>query len=285
MTATTAFTRAHYREAADAILRRTAHRPRVWLILGSGLNPLADEVEAADRIPYSEIPHFVPSTVVGHAGRLVIGRLEGRAILIMQGRIHAYEGFSQHQVALPVRVMHELGITTLIVTNAAGGLNPSFRAGDLMLIVDHIGLSAMVGHNPLWGPNDDSLGPRFPAMSKAYDPALRRLAREVADRLGIPLRQGVYCGLAGPAFETPAEVRFLRLIGADACGMSTVPEVMAACHMGMRVLGLSGITNMAVDDVDAEAEADHEEVLETGRQLVPRLMALLRGILAALPHV
>ncbi len=285
MTATTAFTRAHYREAADAILRRTAHRPRVGLILGSGLNPLADEVEAADRIPYSEIPHFVPSTVVGHAGRLVIGRLEGRAILIMQGRIHAYEGFSQHQVALPVRVMHELGITTLIVTNAAGGLNPSFRAGDLMLIVDHIGLSAMVGHNPLWGPNDDSLGPRFPAMSKAYDPALRRLAREVADRLGIPLRQGVYCGLAGPAFETPAEVRFLRLIGADACGMSTVPEVMAACHMGMRVLGLSGITNMAVDDVDAEAEADHEEVLETGRQLVPRLMALLRGILAALPDV
>jgi len=285
MTATTAFTRAHYREAADAILRRTAHRPRVGLILGSGLNPLADEVEAADRIPYSEIPHFVPSTVVGHAGRLVIGRLEGRAILIMQGRIHAYEGFSQHQVALPVRVMHELGITRLIVTNAAGGLNPSFRAGDLMLIVDHIGLSAMVGHNPLWGPNDDSLGPRFPAMSKAYDPALRRLAREVADRLGIPLRQGVYCGLAGPAFETPAEVRFLRLIGADACGMSTVPEVMAACHMGMRVLGLSGITNMAVDDVDAEAEADHEEVLETGRQLVPRLMALLRGILAALPDV
>lgn len=283
MTATTTFTRAHYREAADAILRRTAHRPRIGLILGSGLNPLAEEVEAADRIPYHEIPHFVPPSVPGHVGRLVIGRLAGRAVLIMQGRIHAYEGFSQSQVVLPVRVMHELGITTLIVTNAAGGLNPGFQTGDLMLIVDHIGLSALVGHNPLWGPNDDSLGPRFPAMSRAYDPALRRLAREVADRLGIPLRQGVYCGLAGPAFETPAEVRFLRLIGADACGMSTVPEVMAARHLGMRVLGFSGITNMAIDDIDAEAVANHEEVLEAGRQIAPRLIALLRGILAALP--
>ncbi len=283
MTATTTFTRAHYREAADAILRRTAHRPRIGLILGSGLNPLAEEVEAADRIPYREIPHFVPPSVPGHVGRLVIGRLAGRAVLIMQGRIHAYEGFSQSQVVLPVRVMHELGITMLIVTNAAGGLNPGFQTGDLMLIVDHIGLSALVGHNPLWGPNDDSLGPRFPAMSRAYDPALRRLAREVADRLGIPLRQGVYCGLAGPAFETPAEVRFLRLIGADACGMSTVPEVMAARHLGMRVLGFSGITNMAIDDIDAEAAANHEEVLEAGRQIAPRLIALLRGILAALP--
>lgn len=283
MTAITTFTRAHYREAADAILGRTAHRPRIGLILGSGLNPLAEEVEAADRIPYREIPYFVPPSVPGHVGRLVIGRLAGHAVLIMQGRIHAYEGFSQSQVVLPVRVMHELGITTLIVTNAAGGLNPSFQTGDLMLIVDHIGLSAMVGHNPLWGPNDDSLGPRFPAMSQAYDPALRRLAREVADRLGIPLRQGVYCGLAGPAFETPAEVRFLRLIGADACGMSTVPEVMAARHLGMRVLGFSGITNMTIDDIDAETAANHEEVLEAGRQIAPRLMALLRGILAALP--
>ncbi|MGC8780335.1 MAG: purine-nucleoside phosphorylase [Anaerolineae bacterium] len=279
----TNYTRAHYRAAAETVRRRTAHRPRIGLILGSGLNPLAEEVEAADCIPYGEIPHFAPSTVVGHVGRLVIGRLAGRAVLIMQGRVHAYEGLSQQQVAFPVRVMHELGIDTLIVTNAAGGINPAFRAGDLMLIVDHIGLSAMIGHNPLWGPNDDSLGPRFPAMSKAYDPALRRLTLEVAGRLGIPLRQGVYCGLAGPAFETPAEVRFLRLIGADACGMSTVPEVMVARHMGMRVLGISGITNMAVDDIDADVEANHEEVLEAGRQIAPRLMALLRGVLAGLP--
>ncbi|MEJ5198283.1 MAG: purine-nucleoside phosphorylase [Anaerolineae bacterium] len=282
-TESVSFTRTHYREAADAILHRTTHRPRIGLILGSGLNLLAEEVEAADRIPYGEIPHFVPSTVVGHVGRLVIGRLASRTVLIMQGRVHAYEGHSQQQVTFPVRVMHELGMDTLIVTNAAGGINPNFRAGDLMLIVDHIGLSALVGHNPLWGPNDDSLGPRFPAMSKAYDPALRRLTLEVAERLGIPLRQGVYCGLAGPAFETPAEVRFLRLIGADACGMSTVPEVMVARHMGMRVLGISGITNMAVDDVEADVEANHEEVLEAGRQIAPRLMALLRGVLAALP--
>ncbi|MCX7669927.1 MAG: purine-nucleoside phosphorylase [Anaerolineae bacterium] len=285
MTEFTAFTRVHYREAADTIRRRTAYRPRIGLILGSGLNPLAEEVEAADHIPYGEIPHFAPSTVVGHTGRLVIGRLAGRVVLIMQGRVHAYEGLSPQQVAFPVRVMHELGVDTLIVTNAAGGVNPNFQAGDLMLITDHIGLSAMVGHNPLWGPNDETLGPRFPAMSKAYDPALRRLALAVAGRIGLPLRQGVYCGLAGPAFETPAEVRFLRLIGADACGMSTVSEVMAARHMGMRVLGISGITNMAIDDVDADVEASHQEVLEAGRQIAPRLSALLRGILAALPDV
>ena len=230
-------TREHYREAADTIRRWTRHQPQIGIILGSGLNPLADEVEAANRIAYADIPHFPPTGVAGHVGQMVIGRLAGRDVLIMQGRAHAYEGISLQHATLPVRVMHELGIGTLIVTNAAGGLNPAWRAGDLMLITDHIGLSAMIGHNPLWGPNDDSLGPRFPALSKAYDPDLRRLVVRVAAELGIELRQGVYCGLAGPAFETPAEVRFLRLIGADACGMSTVPEVMVACHMKMRVLG------------------------------------------------
>jgi purine-nucleoside phosphorylase len=278
------FTRTHYREAAAMIRRGTRHQPKIGLILGSGLNPLADEVESANRIAYADIPYFPPTGVAGHVGQLVIGRLAGREVLIMQGRAHAYEGITQQQATLPVRVMHELGITLLIVTNAAGGINPDFRAGDLMLIVDHIGLNALVGHNPLWGPNDETLGPRFPALSKAYDPALRRLAVEVAADQGLPLRQGVYCGLAGPAFETPAEVRFLRLIGADACGMSTVPEVMVARHMGMRVLGFSAISNMAVDDVDAEAEANHEEVLAAGRLLAPRLIALLRGILAALPQ-
>ncbi len=278
-----AFTRAHYREAADAIRARTSHRPTVGLILGSGLNALADEVAEADRIPYAEIPHFPRPGVEGHVGRLVIGQLEGQEVAILQGRVHAYEGYSLQAVTFPVRVLAELGVKTLLVTNAAGGLNPAFHPGDLMLIVDHIGLMAMTGGNPLWGPNDDSLGPRFPAMNKAYDPALRKLALKVAADLGIELRQGVYVGLGGPTFETPAEVRFLRLIGGDACGMSTVPEVIVARHMGLRVLGISGISNVAIADPDAEEEANHEEVLMAGRIMVPKLMALLRGVLASLP--
>jgi len=276
------FTRSHYREAADAIRARTTHRPTVGLILGSGLNPLADEVSDADRIPYAEIPHFPRPSVEGHAGQLVIGQLEGREVAILQGRVHAYEGYSLEEVTFPVRVLAELGVKTLLVTNAAGGLNPAFRPGDLMLIVDHIGLMAMTGGNPLWGPNDDSLGPRFPAMNKAYDPTLRKLALKVAADLGIELRQGVYVGLGGPTFETPAEVRFLRLIGGDATGMSTVPEVIVARHMGLRVLGISGISNAAIADPEAEEAANHEEVLAAGRIMVPRLMALLRGVLAGL---
>jgi purine-nucleoside phosphorylase len=278
------FTRVHYREAAETIRGWTQRRPHIGVILGSGLNPLADALEAADRIAYTDIPHFPSPHVAGHVGQLVIGRLAGRDLLILQGRVHAYEGISWQRSTLPVRVMHELGVDTMIVTNAAGGLNPAWRAGDLMLITDHIGLSAMIGHNPLWGPNDDALGPRFPAMSHAYNPDLRALAVRVAADLEIELRQGVYCGLAGPAFETPAEVRFLRLIGADACGMSTVPEVMVACHMGMRVLGFSGISNVAIDRLDMDEAANHEEVLAAGQTLVPRLMALLRGVLAALPE-
>ena len=252
------------------------------MILGSGLNALADEIENADRIAYAAIPGFPQPTVVGHAGQLVIGQLAGQDVLIMQGRGHAYEGLTQQQVTLPVRVMSELGIGTLIVTNASGGLNPAFHAGDLMLIVDHIGLMAMTGGNPLWGPNDETLGPRFPAMNRAYDPELRRLAVRLAAELGIELRQGVYVGLGGPTFETPAEVRFLRMIGGDACGMSTVPEVIVARHMGMRVLGISGISNAAVDDPDSLIEPDHEEVLAAGRVMVPNLMRLLRRVLAEL---
>jgi purine-nucleoside phosphorylase len=275
------FTRAQYAEAAGYIRSHTAHRPRVGLILGSGLNPLADEVTDADHIPYAEIPYFPRPSVEGHKGRLVIGQLAGQEVLIMQGRAHAYEGYTFQQVTLPVRVMAELGVETLILTNAAGGLNPTFHAGDLMLINDHIGLMAMVGGNPLWGPNDPTLGPRFPAMNKAYDPDLRALTRQVAAELGIELRQGVYIGLGGPTFETPAEVRFGRMIGGDACGMSTVPEVIVARHMGLRVLGISGISNVAVSDPDAVEEANHEEVLAAGQVMVPRLMALLRGVLAA----
>jgi purine-nucleoside phosphorylase len=278
------FTRAQYVEAADFIRSRTAHRPRLGLILGSGLNPLADEVVGADRIPYGDIPHFPRPGVEGHKGRLVVGQLSGQDVLIMQGRAHAYEGYTLQQVTLPVRVMNELGIGTLILTNAAGGLNPTFHAGDLMLINDHIGLMAIVGGNPLWGPNDPTLGPRFPAMNKAYDPELRALTRRVAAELGIGLREGVYIGLGGPTFETPAEVRFGRMIGGDACGMSTVPEVIVARHMGMRVLGISGISNVAISDPDALEEPNHEEVMAAGQVMVPKLMALLRGVLAALGH-
>jgi purine-nucleoside phosphorylase len=278
------FTRAQYVEAADFIRSHTAHRPRLGLILGSGLNPLADEVVGADRIPYGDIPHFPRPGVEGHKGQLVVGQLAGQEVLIMQGRAHAYEGYTLQQVTLPVRVMHELGIGTLILTNAAGGLNPTFHAGDLMLINDHIGLMAIVGGNPLWGPNDPTLGPRFPAMNKAYDPELRALTRRVAAELGIGLREGVYIGLGGPTFETPAEVRFGRMIGGDACGMSTVPEVIVARHMGMRVLGISGISNVAISDPDALEEPNHEEVMAAGQVMVPKLMALLRGVLAALGH-
>jgi len=278
------FTHAQYVEAADFIRSHTAHRPRLGLILGSGLNPLADEVVGADRIPYGDIPHFPRPSVEGHKGQLVVGQLAGQEVLIMQGRAHAYEGYTLQQVTLPVRVMHELGIGTLILTNAAGGLNPTFHAGDLMLINDHIGLMAIVGGNPLWGPNDPTLGPRFPAMNKAYDPELRALTRRVAAELGVGLREGVYIGLGGPTFETPAEVRFGRMIGGDACGMSTVPEVIVARHMGMRVLGISGISNVAISDPDALEEPNHEEVMAAGQVMVPKLMALLRGVLAALGY-
>lgn len=278
----TTFSHEHYRAAADYIRSHTRHRPQVGLILGSGLNALADEVLNADRISYADIPHFLRPSVEGHAGQLVLGQLAGQEVAILQGRVHAYEGHSQQEVTFPTRVLIELGIQTLIVTNAAGGLNPAFRAGDLMLITDHIGLMAMTGRNPLWGPNDAGLGPRFPAMNRAYDPALRRLALQVAAKLNIELRQGVYVGLGGPMFETPAEVRFLRMIGGDATGMSTVPEVIVARHAGVRVLGFSGISNVAIDDPDASEEANHEEVLAAGQTIGPKLLALLRGVLAEL---
>ena len=278
-------TRAQYQEAAAVVQQRTTHQPQIGLILGSGLSALADQMQDADCIPYADIPHYGQTSVAGHRGQMVIGHLASQEVLIMQGRVHPYEGVSQQQVTLPVRVMHELGIRTLIVTNAAGGINPSYRPGDLMLIKDHIGLMAMTGGNPLWGPNDDSLGPRFPPMNKAYDPTLRQLALKVADGLGIEVHQGVYVGLGGPTFETPAEVRYLRMIGGDAVGMSTVPEVIVARHMGMRVLGISGISNTAVHDLDAEEEASHEEVLAAGQVLVPKLIALLYGILAEMDRV
>jgi purine-nucleoside phosphorylase len=276
------FTRNEFAEAADFICNRTGHKPTIGLILGTGLNPLAEEVQRADIIPYSDIPHFPVSTIEGHAGRLVIGELEGQEILVMQGRAHHYEGYSPQHIVLPIRVMQLLGIGTLIVTNAAGGLNPAFQAGDLMLITDHINLIGMAGLNPLRGPNDPELGPRFVDMSQAYDPKLREMALRVARGLGFSLQQGVYICLAGPTFETPADLRFLRIIGVDAVGMSTVPEVTIARHAGMRVLGISGISNMAVMEPTEESKAVHEEVLEAGTILVPKLTALLKEVISLL---
>jgi purine-nucleoside phosphorylase len=255
-------------------------QPEVAIVLGSGLGALADEVQDAVIVDYQDIPHFPRSTIPGHKGRLVIGQLQGKPVLIMQGRTHYYEGYSMQQVTLPIRVFRTLGVATLILTNAAGGVNPQFKAGEVMLITDHINLIGMAGQNPLRGPHDPALGPRFLDMSKAYDRELRRLAEQVAAEAGITLHKGVYMCLAGPTFETPADIHFLRLIGADAVGMSTVPETIVARHGGMRVLGFSGISNVAIDQVDAEGEASHEEVLEAGRLLVPRLLALIKGVLA-----
>lgn len=273
---------ADFQAAAHFIQQHSTHRPKIGLVLGSGLGPLADAIEGADSVPYAEIPGWPRSQVVGHGNRLVLGRLEGRSVMVMQGRSHFYEGWTPAQTVFPVRVMQACGIRTLIVTNAAGGLNPDFRAGDLMLMTDHVNLPGMVGFSPLRGPNDDVLGPRFPDMTVAYDLGLRALSERVAAENGIPLRKGVYIGLAGPAFETPAEVRMLRVLGGDAVGMSTVNEVTVARHAGMRVLGFSGITNVAISEGSTEKVVNHEEVLDVGSRIVPKLIALLRGVLAGI---
>ena len=276
------FTRAQFEEAAAAIRAKTRHTPRIGIILGSGLGPLADAVQDADiLLPSENIPYWPRSTVEGHIGRLVIGKLEGQMVLVQQGRAHYYEGHSMQRVTLPVRVMQRLGLETLIVTNAAGAINPAFRPGDVMLITDHINLMGMAGVLPLRGPNDDSLGVRFPDMSRAYDRELRALALEAAEEAGLRLHQGVYICLGGPSFETPADLRFLRLIGADAVGMSTVPEVTVARHGGLRVLGLSGISNAA--NLDGDTLTTHEEVLAAGREIVPKLTGIVRGVLRRLP--
>lgn len=267
-------------EAAEAVRSRTSYKPRIGLILGSGLNALADSVQKADLIPYSDLPNWPRSTVHGHAGRLVVGELEGQPVLVMQGRVHFYEGYSMSQVTLPVRVMTRLGIEMMFVTNAAGGINPDYVPGDVMLITDNLNLVGMSGANPLMGPNIDELGPRFPDMSRSYDPELMDMARKAASENGIPLREGVYCGLSGPSFESPADLRFLRLAGADAVGMSTVPEVIVARHGGMRVLGFSGISNKA--NLDGSTLTTHEEVIEAGRVITPKIETIIRGVLRSL---
>lgn len=252
-------------------------QPTVGIILGSGLGGLADEIEEAVAISYNVIPGFVGSTAPGHAGRLVIGQLGGKTVLAMQGRFHFYEGHDMQQVTFPVRVMRALGLGTLLVTNAAGGLNPAFQTGDLMALSDHIFIPGMAGQNPLRGPNDDSIGPRFLPVVNAYDRQLRDLAQAEAAKQGIRFHQGTYVMLTGPNFETRAEMRMLRAWGADAVGMSTVPEVLVAVHGGMRVLGISTITNTL--NPDTTVEANGEEVIEVGKAVGPRLVSLVKAIL------
>jgi len=275
------FSLAQIDEAADVIRKRTQHKPKIALILGSGLGGLADAVAQPDIIPYGEIPYWYRSTIEGHIGRLVIGNLEDKPVLVMQGRSHYYEGITISQVGFPIRVMQRLGIEILIVTNAAGATNPAYAPGDLMLITDHIALMAMAGLNPLRGPNLNELGPRFPDMSQAYDRELLQLARQVGKERKVEFHEGVYICLAGPSFEGPADLRFLRTIGADAVGMSTVPEVIAARHGGTRVLGISGISNKA--NLDGNTITSHAEVLEAGKLLVPKLTAIISGVIRALP--
>lgn len=267
-------------EAVAALRARIQTRPSVGLILGSGLSDLADAVEHPVVVPFGEIPYLPPSTVVGHAGRMVVGSLEDRAVLVLQGRVHFYEGYSMAQVTLPIRIMQRMGIGMLFVTNAAGGVNPEFQPGEVMLITDHLNLLGMMGQNPLMGPNYDEIGPRFPDMSQAYDRRLADLARSTAHREGVLLREGIYAALSGPSFESPADLRFLRMAGADAVGMSTVHEVIVARHGGMRVLGLSGISNKA--NLDGSTVTTHEEVIEAGKVIAPKMEKIVRGVLHAL---
>ena len=243
------------------ITGKTTIKPEIGLILGSGLGVLADEITEAVTIPYEEIPHFPVSTVEGHKGQWVIGKLNGKSVVAMQGRFHFYEGYSLEEVTFPVRVMKAMGVKTLLITNASGGIQLNYEPGDLMIIKDHLNLT---GNNPLIGPNDESFGVRFPDMSTAYDPELRNVARKVAAENEIDVKEGVYVGLTGPSYETPAEIRMLRILGADAVGMSTVPEVIVARHSGIRVLGISCISNMAAGILPQPLS--HQEVMETGKE-------------------
>ena len=263
----------------DYILARTSIRPQIAVILGSGLGGLVDEIEVEAFFPYNEIPGFPISTVEGHAGRLVLGKLASKNIIVMQGRLHYYEGYPMSKIVFPIRVLSALGARSIIVTNAAGGLNLNFEPGDVMLITDHI--NAM-GTNALIGPNEADIGPRFPDMTFAYAPDLQALALNIAKREQLSIRQGVYAAVSGPSFETPAERRYLRIIGGDAVGMSTVPEVTAANHAGMRVLGFSAITNKATGEPDQQPDS-HEEVLAMAQVAGQKLIQLVRSVIEAMP--
>ena len=260
--------------AAKFILSKTKLRPRVGLVLGSGLGAFADEFSGAARIPYEKIPHFPRSTAIGHAGKLVVGKVDGVAVAGMQGRVHLYEGYAAKEAAFPMRVMARMGIRAVILTNAAGGINREFAQGCLVVLRDHINLQ---GANPLSGPNDERFGQRFPDMTHAYAKTFREAAVVEGKRLGIAIHEGVYAAVAGPSYETPAEIRYLQTIGADLVGMSTVPEAIAARHMGIQVLGISCVTNPAAGILDRPL--DHKEVLETGERVKGQFIALLRAVI------
>ncbi|RJE89973.1 purine-nucleoside phosphorylase [Paenibacillus sp. 1011MAR3C5] len=268
-------TAAHIKEAAAYIQQKTGVKPEIGLIMGSGLGVLGDYIENATVIPYHEIPHFPISTVEGHAGELLIGSLSGRSVVLMRGRFHMYEGYGPELTAFPVRVMKALGVQSLLVTNAAGGINLNFASGNLMLISDHLNLT---GKNPLIGPNDNELGVRFPDMSEAYSKRLRAIAQEIAASQGIEVQEGVYAGLLGPTYETPAEIRMLRTLGADAVGMSTVAEVIAARHSGIEVVGISCISNMASGILDQPLS--HEEVMETTERVKSQFLGLVTALIS-----
>ncbi|KMJ59830.1 purine nucleoside phosphorylase [Bacillus sp. LL01] len=261
------------KKSADYINAKLTATPEIGLILGSGLGVLAEEIQNPTVIPYTEIPEFPVSTVEGHAGQLVIGQLEGKTVIAMQGRFHFYEGYAMDKVTFPVRVMKYLGVEKLIVTNAAGGVNESFEAGDLMILTDHIN---NMGTNPLIGPNNNELGARFPDMSEPYCKELRKLAKDVAAEIGLKVQEGVYVGNTGPSYETPAEVRMLRTLGGDAVGMSTVPEVIIARHSGMKVLGISCISNMAAGILDQPLT--HDEVMETTEMVKANFLQFVKSI-------
>ncbi|PLR99813.1 purine-nucleoside phosphorylase [Bacillus sp. T33-2] len=265
------------KNAAEFLSEKFGNQPKIGLILGSGLGVLADEIENPVKIPYSQIPDFPVSTVEGHVGQLVFGLLNDVYVLVMQGRFHFYEGYTMDKVTFPVRVMKELGIESLIVTNAAGGINESFSPGDLMLITDHIN---NMGTNPLIGPNDSRLGVRFPDMSEAYSKEYLNVAKQTAARLNLQVREGVYVGNTGPTYETPAEVRLARTLGGDAVGMSTVPEVIVARHAGMRVLGISCISNMAAGILDQPL--NHEEVIETTEKVRAQFLLYVKELVSEL---
>ena len=269
----------HVEEAAELVATRTSLKPRIAVVLGSGLGAFADELRDAAVIPYEDIPSFPRSTAIGHAGRLVVGMFGNIALAVMQGRVHLYEGYSARQVAFPIRVLARMGVKAVVLTNAAGGINPGYGKGALVVLRDHINLQ---GQNPLTGFNDDRLGLRHPDMTDAYNAHFRRIALNEAEILENEIFEGVYAAVAGPSFETPAEIHFLRVIGADLVGMSTVPEVIAARHAGLEVLAISCVTNMAAGMTGEKIT--HEEVLETGERVRGKFLALLRGVLPKIDH-
>ncbi|MDD6794901.1 MAG: purine-nucleoside phosphorylase [Clostridiaceae bacterium] len=263
--------------ASDYIVNKSKYKPEIGLILGSGLGSLADFIEDAEYFPYAEIPNFPISTVEGHVGRLVIGKLNGKTVVAMQGRFHYYEGYDMNHITFPVRVMKLIGVKTLVVTNAAGAVNKDFKPGDLMVIEDHINLS---GNNPLIGQNLDEFGPRFPDMSNAYNKELIKLVENTANSLNIDLKHGVYAFMSGPTYETPAEIRMVRTIGGDAVGMSTVPEIIVANHCGIKCIGISCLTNMAAGILDAPL--NHKEVIETSNMVKNKFIDLMSSLIKAL---